>query len=395
MTAARWIFLVAAAVIWFTVAALVVPLPLGAPFQPTDARTIAGSEFVPVIGSGRHDGDILAVTGMAGAQGAMQVHHPAQPINAAAFPILRYRFDDLPRMLELVFVFRRADTPDDVSVLTIPGVGAGAGAIDLSRFPAWRGQIIEIGFAEFPGAQSVPPSRAFRHFSLRQVELQSPSWQSAVAVRMNDWLGRQNWELMSLSAIGPDSDRPRGPPLPPALFIGMLATLAAGALILGWRGARLARMAVGGFLLAWLLLDVRWLIDLNGRHQTTRAIYGGLPADERALLQPDQATFDGAARIRAVLADEPADRRIFVDAGSDYVRARLLYHLLPLNVAPVNLVHYGTPEQRAGSIVVLFDARAPRFDPESGVLSFSDIGMPATPILIDGALRIFRLGDAP
>lgn len=395
MTASRIGFAVVVTLVWFGLLALFVPLPLSAPLASSTTQSIDGAAFTPVIGSARRDGDSLVVTAMAGAQGAMQVHQPTQPIDAGSLPILRYRFEELPRMLELVFLFRRADQPDDVKVLTVPGVGGRAGAVDLSRLPEWDGQIIEIGFAEFPGAQSVPPSRAFRSFDLAQVEFQSRSWLSALAVRRDDWFGRQSWELMSLSAIGPDSDRPRGWPLPPLLFFGVVTTLLAGMVLLGWRGRQLMPMAVIGFGLAWVMLDLRWLHDLHGRHAGTRAIYGGLPAQERALLQPDQAVFDGAARIRAALADEHPDTRVFVDAGSTYARARLLYHLLQLNVAPVDLVHYGTPEQRAGSIVVLFDARAPRFDTQTGLLHFSDRSMPATPILIDGALRIFRVGEAP
>ncbi len=395
MTGSRIGFAVAVVLVWFGLLALFVPLPLTSPLTSATTHTIDGAAFTPVIGSARRDGDALAVTGMAGAQGAMQVHHPVQPIDAASLPILRYRFDGLPRMLELVFVFRRADQPEDVKVLTVSGVGGRNGAVDLSRLPGWDGQIVEIGFAEFPGAQSVPPSRAFQPFALSRVELQSRSWSSALAVRRDDWLGRQSWELMSLSAIGPDSDRPRGWPLAPLVFLGATATVLLGVVMLGWRGRRVVAFTAMAFVLAWLILDLRWLHDLHGRHAGTRAIYGGLPAEERALLQPDQAVFDGAARIRAALTEEHPDRRIFVDAGSAYARARLLYHLLPLNVAPVDLVHYGTPEQRAGSIVVLFDARAPRFDSQTGLLHFADRSMPATPILIDGALRIFRVGDAP
>ncbi len=390
----RALFIVLLLAGWFGLFALFVPLPLTAPLLPAQVHMIEGGRFAPAIGAARAEGEALAITAMAGAQGALQVHRP-KPFEAETLPILRYRFDGLPRTLELVFVFRRADQPDDVQVLTVPGVGEQVGAVDLSKLPEWRGTITEIGFAEFPGAQSVPPSRAFRPFSLLNVELQSPSWQGAWAVRRNDWFGRQSWELMSLSALGPDSARPRGWPLPPLLFLAAVFTLALALLVLRWRGHQFARAGVIVLLLAWLALDLRWLHNLHGRHASTRAIYAGLPAVERARLQPDQATFDGAARVRAALADEHPDTRIFVDAGSDYVRARLLYHLLPLNVAPVNLVTYGTPEQRAGAIVVLFDARAPRFDADTGLLHFADVGMPATPVLLNGALRIFRLGDAP
>lgn len=371
-----------------------VPLRPGDPPRPAQALAIPGERFASAIGQGRVREGGLRVTAMAGANGALQVHAPA-PFRAEELPVLRYRFEGLPRTLELSFVFRRADQPDDVRVFSLPGVGTGEGAVDLSTSPHWRGTITEIGLAEYPGAQSVPPGAAFRPFTLLGVELQSPSWSGALAVRRHDWFGRQNWELMSLSAIGPDSPQVRGWPLPVLVVLAASGLWRAGLVLLRWRGARAGRAALLLAAIAWLLLDLRWLHNFNGRHQATRAVYAGLDTEARAALQPDQAAFDAAARVREALAGMDTDTRVFVDAGSDYQRARLLYHLLPLNVAPVNLVTYGTPAQRAGAVVVLFDARAPRWQPDVGLLHFADVAMAAEPILLDGALRIFRLGAAP
>lgn len=371
-----------------------VPLRAGEPLRPAQVLAVPGERFASAIGQARVLPEGLRVTAMAGANGALQVHSPA-PFRAEDLPVLRYRFEGLPRTLELSFVFRRADEPEDVRVVSLPGVGAGAGAVDLSASPHWRGTITEIGLAEYPGAQSVPPGAAFRPFTLLGVELQSPSWSGALASRRHDWFGRQNWELMSLSAIGPDSPQPRGWPLPVLVVLAAAGAWLAGLVVLRWRGGRAARAALLLAAVAWLLLDLRWLHNFHGRHQATRAVYAGLDAGQRAALQPDQAAFDAAARVREALAGLDTDTRVFVDAGSDYQRARLLYHLLPLNVAPVNLVTYGTPAQRAGAVVVLFDARAPRWQPEAGLLHFADVAMAAEPILLDGALRIFRLGEAP
>ncbi|MBX3726373.1 MAG: hypothetical protein KF823_10710 [Xanthomonadales bacterium] len=374
--------------------ALFVPLRPGDPPRPAQSLAIPGERFASAIGQARARDGGLHVTAMAGANGALQVHAPT-PFRAEELPILRYRFEGLPRTLELTFVFRRADQPDDVRVMSLPGVGTGEGAVDLSASPHWRGTITEIGLAEYPGAQSVPPGAAFRPFTLRSVELQSPSWSGALAARRHDWFGRQNWELLSLSAIGPDSPQARGWPLPVLLALAATGAWLAGVLVLGWRGRRAGQAALLLAAIGWLLLDLRWLHNFHGRHQATRVVYAGLDAGERAALQPDQAAFDAAARVREALAGMDSDTRVFVDAGSDYQRARLLYHLLPLNVAPVNLVTYGTPAQRAGAVVVLFDARAPRWQPEAGLLHFADVAMAAEPIVLDGALRIFRLGEAP
>jgi hypothetical protein len=354
---------------------------------------IDGSRFAGVVGQFHVQGTALRVTAIAGGNGALQVH-PLQALEAADFSILRYRFDGLPRTLELTFVFRR-ENEDDVQVVTVPGTGDGWASFDLSLVPGWHGRISEIGIAEHPGAQSVPPAVAFRPFSLERVELQSRSWSGVLAARWHDWFGRQNWELMSLSALGPDSSQPRSRPLAPMLAIGVLGTVLLGWAIARWRGPVLIRGAAVVVLLAWLLLDLRWLHNLHHRHAATRDIYAGRPVSERARLLPDQATAHAAGRVRELLGDLDADTRVFVDSGSDFTRARLFYHLLPLNLAPVNLVGYGTPVQRANAIVVLFGQTQPSFDRSQGVLLFDTGPMPAEQLLDEGALQVYRLGAAP
>ena len=378
---------------WAVLLAVLMPIPLSAPLRPAQVETLEGRSFVPIVGQAQQGEAGLDIRSMDVEEGALQMR-PLRGIQAADFPVLRYRFEDFPRNLELVLVFRTREQPEDVRAVTIPTVVAGVGSVDLGAVAAWQGEVVELGFAQYPGPQSVPPASAFRPFTLVEVQLWSRSWRGAWAARMQDWFGARNWALLSLSALGPDSALPKGRSLVAPVVLCALAALLLGVFVLGWRGPTLVRHAVLVVALAWLLLDLRWLHGFNARHASTQEIYAGLPAEERQRRLPDQALYDSAQMVRRVLGSEDRNLRVFVDAGSDFQRARLLYHLLPMNVAPVNMVGLGSTAQRAGAILVLYNVQTLNFDGSAGVLLGGIEPMPAAELFDLGPLRVYRFqGD--
>jgi hypothetical protein len=131
-------------------------------FEPAQRLRHDGNDFHVVMGAGVENG---------GASASMRVGADHMALQALALDrddrrrrprVLRYRWQDFPRTLELSFLFRRADDPDDVQTITLPPAGAYPGYFDLGDVPEWHGRIIEIGFAEFPTAQLVPADVAFR-----------------------------------------------------------------------------------------------------------------------------------------------------------------------------------------------------------------------------------------
>lgn len=385
----RALYALALLLSWAVLLIVLMPLPLSAPLRPAQVETLEGKGFMPVIGQARQGESGLDIQAMDVEEGALQVR-PLGGIQASEFPVLRYRFEHFPRNLELVLVFRTREQPDDVRAVTIPTVVAGTGAVDLGAIEAWQGEIVELGFAQYPGPQSVPPASAFKPFTLVEAQLWSRSWQGAWTARMQDWFGPRSWALLSLSALGPDSALPKGRSLVAPVVLGAVVVVLLGVLILGWRRTILVRHALLACALAWLLLDLRWLHGFQARHAATQDIYKGLPAEERQRRLPDQALYDSAQMVRRVLGGQEKNLRVFVDAGSDFQRARLLYHLLPMNVAPVNMVRYGTAAQRAGAILVLYNVRALRYDAAAGTLVGSDEPMLATELFDLGPLRVYR-----
>lgn len=369
--------------------------PLQPPW-PQQRNAMPGASFAAVRG-GQVDGDALSIDTPDENYGALLIRSVALD-DAAQWPVLRYEFEGLAPTLELNLVYRRADSPQDVRTLVLTRPRNGVGSIDLSREKDWTGQISEIGFAVYPVAQSVPPEQGFKPFRLVSAEFWSPSWTGRLAATATEWSGRRAWSLMSISALGPDNgaERARSPVL--LLALGLVFTVL---LLTQWQPvpARRVLQVLGvALLLAWLLLDVRWLRSLVDRHAATRQVYAGLDWRERQQRQPDGDLFAAAQAVReAIRADggDPDRSRLLIDAGSDFLRARLIYHLAPANTGPVNSTGYGpswSPE--SNFYLVYFEREEPRYSVEKQALEFNDDAViPVRELIGTPTLRLYRFGQ--
>lgn len=384
-------------VLWTALLGWASQAPTGAAFEPTERVRFAGSEFQVVMGAGVQSGQDLGINAIGAEHMALQSLAPARAIDAAEFPILRYRWQDFPRTLELSFVFRCADDPSDVHTVTLPPAGAHPGYFDLSTVPEWRGRIAEIGFAEFPTAQLVPADIAFRPFSLVEAELWSPSWRGSLGALGTDWSAYRPWALMSVSALGPDAPWPHKATPVTLLTIGLAASLVLAALVLArswrWLGTVLCIALAGG----WLALDVRWLGEFADRHVLTRELYAGKSWRERAAIEPDTALIAGASRVRAWLARVPADTHVIVAASGAYDVLRLGYHLLPANVAPIGaLSHLPSTRAMKPALLVVYADPEWTYDAARHMLRGIDAEYAADLVVDEGELRMFALrGAAP
>ena len=155
--------------IWLIVLGFAAGLVWTSPPLPSLKLPIAARDFRVVQGAGVEDGTSMRI-GSVGDDGSALQAVSIDHLSAADFPVLRYRFDGFPRTLELSFFFRRADAPDDVQpAVTVPWPDGGWQTIDLSKVPGWRGEIIEMGFSEYPTPQLAPTSVAFQPFRFDQV----------------------------------------------------------------------------------------------------------------------------------------------------------------------------------------------------------------------------------
>jgi hypothetical protein len=384
---------VALVLVWILVLGGAAGLSWNAPLRPARTKALAGDTFRTVLGAGVQDEGSLRV-GAVGDDGNALQSLTVDGIRAADYPILRYRFEDFPRTLELSLVFRRADAPNDVHSITVPWPGAGWQTVDLGRLPEWRGTIVELGFAEYATAQLVPPSVAFKPFRFDRAELASPSWRGGLAALYTSWFAYVPWALHSISALMPDRATFGTASPVPVLVIGMLLSVLVLAAFLRWPRRRVLQGAGIAALLLWLALDARWLRDFDARHGLTERLYAGKTWDERLHLLPDQDLAFMAAQIGAWLDSQPPGQRLLVAADSNYAFLRLIYLLLPHNAALLQLA--GAAPLPPDSLVLLYASTQWRYDEARGAIVGGARAYPADPVFESGLAHVYRLrSDAP
>jgi hypothetical protein len=366
-----------------------------APFLPAEQRDFQGHEFSAVFGTAAADADRLKVEA-AGFDFTSLQSLRLFGLEAGRFPTLRYRFAGFPRTLELSLVFRTAEHPEDVAI-SLPWPGDATRTFDLSRIPEWRGHIIEIGFAEFPTAQIVPPEQGFKPFEIVEAGLWSRSWRGDLEALATDWFGAWPWTQRSVHALGRDTDTPR------ARSLVLCVALAAGIVLVwmlvlfGWRSRRMLIGAAAVFGLAWLVLDLAWQAGLWGRLQTTRAVYVPLSWAERQRTVADTEIAAAAAKLDAMLRGEPESSHILVytDAYRGYELLRFIWHLLPRNAAVYAYAQFVGDALPEGCLIVFYDSDAWRTEPYwRRLLAHSEHLSAATSILgstfEDDIVTVFR-----
>ena len=390
----RLLFVVALLASVFLVLAWAAGLHWRAPLSAQQRNSLDGARFNAVMGNAVADGAGLRIAGLGEGDTALQ-SVTLNGLDAAEYSLLRYRFDGFPHTLELSLVFRRADSHEDVRVVALPWPG-GDSWFDLSSVPEWQGRIIEVGFAEYPTPQVVPPGQAFEPFALVDASLESRSWRGDLAALATDWLGYWPWSQRSVHALGRDTDTPRAGSLVLCVALVVIAVPAWMFLILGWRGRRLLAAATVAIAAGWLLLDLQWHAGLRWRHEASRTLYAGLEWTQREQRSADTGVIEAAGAVEPLLAREPDATRILVHAGSSYEQLRLVYHLLPRNVAVLAqvLLRAGDTPLPPGSIIVVYNAEGWAWEPTQRVLQADGQRWPAELLLERGALLVVRIREA-
>ncbi len=364
------------------------------PFSPEQRMSLPGSGFRVVMGAGAEDDDRLRIGAVGEDRTALQ-SVVLNGIEADEYRLLRYRFEQFPHTLELSVVFRRADALDDVHVVSLPWPGDGEAAFDLGTVPEWHGRIVELGFAEYPTPQVVPPLQGFKPFTLVEAALVSRSWTGSFAALWTDWLGNWPWSQRSVHALGRDTDTPRAQSLVLCLVIWIGLLVVAAALVLRVRGRRLAGVAVVAIVAGWVVLDLQWHAGLRWRHEATRTLFADYAWPEREKHAADTEILEAAGTLRAALRNEPASTHVIVHSSSSFALLRMIYHVLPMNVAVLAQAMQAGVALPAGTIIVVYDDDTWRYDAARRVLEGGGSVFPGDLVLQRGALLVVRYKGAP
>lgn len=332
------------------------------PLVPLMHRHFHGEEFHAVFGQAHARESHLHVEASDKEFSALQSLAPEQ-LDASAYSILRYRFQDFPRTLELSLVFRTERDPNDVQTVALPWPGAGVSTFDLSRIEGWRGTIIEIGFAQFATAQNVPPALGFRPFDLVGITLASRSWHGSLATLATNWFNAWPWSQRSVHSLGREGEAPRSRSIVLVAAIASVLTIGWAIVLLRLRGRRLLVVALACGAIAWIALDLRWQASLVQRLLATRTLYADTTWPQRARTVGDSDILRAADVIKARFIGETAPARVLVASSSRYQSLRLIWHLLPMNATELaQALSAGVPLPE-NSMVIFLDSGAWRTDP--------------------------------
>ncbi len=387
-------FVIATLLSVFVVLAWAANLDLRAPLMAQKRLAFNGGDFGVVMGSALAEGrNPLRIVALSDEHTALQ--SLTLDVEAAAYPLLRFRFQEFPQTLELSLIFRRADSLGDIHVVSLPWPSDGVVSFDLSRIPQWRGRIREFGFAEYPTAQIVSSEQEFAPFDLSEAELWSPSWWGDFSALATDWMGFWPWSQRSVHALGRDVDTPRAHSILPSLagLIGLIVLWSW--LLLGLRGATLLRFSSVLVVLGWVALDTQWVSGLRWRQATAEIVYGEHAWPQRELQSFDSDLVRVAREVQAELAREPVSTRVLVQADAAYTEQRLMYHLLPLNVGALSLaLGTGVPIP-VGTLIVIHESQSAHYDPASQQLELQGHTLAVDAVVQDASVLLLRYRGAP
>lgn len=306
----------------------------GLPAEPT---RVGAEQFQLGSGTGGPSATGFVVTGVGSNEQAMVFVSLQPSIEAEEYPIVRLNATGLDKAQGAGVFWVNSDEPTRGHPRPLTLAEVRGGQIDLAGSPAWRSQIIRVGFI-VQGPLSAPVM-----FDSVTIEGRPVSLANFVSRVGRNWVSLSDWDGGSINFYVGAEKTERV--LTPTLMIGLFA-LFAGVIYLLLRGPSPLVVVASLVVLGWGLLDLRWQADLWHRHATSMTD----PSLEKDRLRAGQLE-----QLRVQLPEVPEGRRIFIvtsePSGFDAYRTR--YHLgaLPTSFGLARLPT--AAERRAGDVLIV------------------------------------------
>jgi hypothetical protein len=218
--------------------------------------------------------------------------------------------------------------------MLIPFSDAGSGRITLTDSITEDGVITNLGLV-IQGA--LPAALTVHELVLRPIQ---PGMLQLLEQLWQELWTFEGWGGYSVNFIfGGKADALFPPVIAVALWVVISALVFKALIVIAYhrfRSPNIVPIAVF-FLIGWMILDVRWQIDLWRQLRDTHQLYGSKSLAEKRLVDQDADIYREIREIANFLPEEPA--RIFVVSAdpkgrgtTEYLRLRSHYHLLPHNV---------------------------------------------------------------
>ncbi len=312
---------------------------------------------------------------------------------ARDYPVLDWDVSGLPDGTVAKLLWRTDYAPNTQRQLDLAIENGRLLPATVAHETGWLGNVLGIALA-----LQLPAPQPFTVTGLRAHPMDAPE---TLKLRIKEWTGFPGWRGTSISQLEDPGPFPLS-----LLIIAVLAVLFLGAAcLLLWRRwcdryldfpRTMPRYWLYGgmaFLcMGWMVLDVRWTIQLARQAAQTWNTYGGKSWTQKHLAAEDGALFAFIEKARAELPATPV--RLFAMAEVAYLRSRAAYHLYPHNVF-YDLNSAQPPDARflrPGDYLLVFQQRGIQYDAAKKKIRLpSGVELSADVKIIDAGSALFEL----
>jgi hypothetical protein len=286
---------------------------------------------------------------------------------------------DVPDEVEASLLWRSDYKPEALNTLPLPALSGRLLPATVLNNPAWIGRI--EGLALAIRCPIVEPIR------IRGVTVRPQDAPEIAKERFREWFAFEGWTGTSINTITGGADL-QDLPLPLLLAAAVAVAALAVFALRRWRPALFPLGTLGSLavfaLAAWLLLDLRWTLNLARQVEQTAGTFAFRTFDEKRLAVEDGPLYAFVQKAREVMPQEPA--RVFVAADSHYLRGRAAYHLSPhraffdprANTLPA-------PESlRPGDWILVYLRKGVQFDAAQGKLRWNNLAPVSAELKLSG-----------
>jgi hypothetical protein len=351
--------------------------------SPVSDRSYGARELSISRGKATVEADEFVIT--QGGEGGDTVVSVTTDLRAVDYNVVHWIAIDVPEAAQVALLWHTDYEPSRVNRSTVRVVSGRPMPVAIGPDPHWIGRI--TGLALVVHGPLPEPVR------VRGVVIKPADAAETMRDRVREWTALEPWTGTSINAVTGGADI-QFLPLPLLLIAGVAIAGAA----LTWGARRQLRaaapslaVAVAGLLIvAWFVLDARWVFNLARLAQVSAHRYAGKDWREKHLAADDGALFAFIEKVRAALPRTPA--RVFVIADAHYFRGRAAYHLYPYNVWYEPYANNVPPAERlhAGDWIVVYQRRGVQYDPGQRRLRWDGgATLPVDLKLLDGGDALF------
>ena len=324
-------------------------------FTGVRAQAWGPKDLQVVKGSSRMIGDEL---GVAPSDPSGLVVVTVKPsLKAFDYAAVHWIAIDVPDHVDVSLLWRSDYKPGQLNSMPLTVATGRLLPAVMKDHQAWIGNIQGLALAmKGPIAEPV---------RIRGVVAKPLSVVEVVQDRLREWFAFEAWSGTSINTVTGGADV-QDLPLPLLLAaVVAVATLVVLA-IRRWRPGALpwsTFASLGAFVLvAWLLLDLRWMSNLVRQVDSTADRFAGKSWQDKRLAVEDGPLFAFVQKAKGIMPAAPA--RVFVGADSHYFRGRAAYHLYPHNAFydPRANAMPSRDSVRPGDWILVFSRRNVQYD---------------------------------